>query len=554
MPVLLLSSLLVVVQGATTDWPSQTWPTYNSNANSCDSIIATSTSSTILFYDRPSAMCACGALSPACKYIVARAPCASVRSDSEWQMCTNQPPGSGTPASTSCTFVKPLGIGSAGCPSTVITSRRRRSYEPMGRRRRRSSYANDDDEVACAGGFTAAHCPTPAWATTTRIVGPVLVGAVAVASLLVRKLWPRTFARGGGGGSGLGGGGGGGGGGQADRDRLVVSTGGLGMWCFGLFFAAMGTLWLTLAPGISFGGGVMMIGPGVFMLVGCGVMAVRATVIVVDKSPGVQALRMHTRTCLCCVSHRSIPIGEVAHLHLPVAARGKNGAPLYRLTLAKTDGTQLPLEMGASNVAIVGRQATVAQVNAFLGVPGAAAAAGPMAGVGVALNDMLNRTEALQQQFQQQQYQQGGGMPMATVPVANPVAGGGAGVGGGGSAMVQQLAQLAQLRASGALSVAEFEAAKAQLLGGSSANGSGPSAPPKQEAGSTNAFLAFAEANTNTPGLVGGGGPAFSSSTTLTPGLVGAAGSSGGGRGFCSNCGTKVSGTSFCINCGQPAT
>jgi Short C-terminal domain len=70
---------------------------------------------------------------------------------------------------------------------------------------------------------------------------------------------------------------------------------------------------------------------------------------------------------------------------------------------------------------------------------------------------MVGKRRAQSQEAQQQQEQQQA--PQAAPAPSAPA--------GGGSDLVGQLKQLTDMKASGALSDAEFEAAKAKLLGGS---------------------------------------------------------------------------------------
>ncbi|HEX5165317.1 MAG TPA: SHOCT domain-containing protein [Thermomicrobiales bacterium] len=71
--------------------------------------------------------------------------------------------------------------------------------------------------------------------------------------------------------------------------------------------------------------------------------------------------------------------------------------------------------------------------------------------------DSQQQIDMLQQQMAQMQAQQAQAAMVPQAPAASPAPGGD---------LIEQLQQLAQLKEAGVLSDAEFEAAKAQLLGG----------------------------------------------------------------------------------------
>jgi hypothetical protein len=233
--------------------------------------------------------------------------------------------------------------------------------------------------------------PVAGFQKAAQVAVPVLAAAAVVVGICLRKRWPKTFAQ--------------------RPDRMVVATPGSGaLAAFGSVFVLAGICWFYSAAGSTFGGGVMLIGPSIFILVGLSFNIARVSLFDIDKRDG--KFKTRSVTCLCCPGTSEIPLSEIAYLHTPVTGYGKHGTALYSMCLEKKNGQRVPLETGSSNIAIATKQESCRKINEFLGL------ASGEGNTGVAMMSFLAgamNTQALQRA--QQQAQQQAQQPVQEQPI-----------------------------------------------------------------------------------------------------------------------------------------
>ena len=232
---------------------------------------------------------------------------------------------------------------------------------------------------------------------------------------------------------------------------IVNAPGGSFLATFGSFLIFVGCIWWYSAAGSTFGGGfesgIMLIGPSSLLLVGVYLAIARISVFVIDKREGV--FRIKTMTWLCFPTECDVPIAEIGFFQAPMMSRRKSGAPMHSMCLEKHNGERVQLETGRSTVGIAAKQKCCREMNAFLGLSSAEGNTGVV----------MMATMAMQQKMQQTTMQQPIVAQVVQCPLTPqllPVFGGS----DGGGSVAQRLQQLADLKAAGALTEAEFQAAK----------------------------------------------------------------------------------------------